>query len=195
MFKSKKFWKIVIFGALAVLLFVALPLVIPGTESTPAEFKEARNRGAEISQDIVSYYEQSAEKLKKISELDGSGRHLEGLRIVLDEMEANSEIRSKAQELAVELERMTRAASLLKSQTIRAKALEAVAVEINLVTQLITYNEYFNRLLETLRSKFAGEPRETSVDVLIFRMNDAADDINKLNERFGVLMDEFDGLF
>lgn len=193
MSKLKRFWKLAVFAVCAVLLLIILPLLISsGANSTPPEFKEARERGAKISKDIVSHYSQSADMLQKISELDSNGEYLGGLKVVLDQLEINAEARSKAQSLAAELEKMTRAASLISSQSLRAKALEAVSVEINLVTQLIAYNEYFNQLLEALRSKFTGEPEKTAVEDLISQMNFAASEINQLNEKFSAIMKEFD---
>jgi len=196
MSEYKRFWKIAVLLAAAAILIWGLPSVIgPKTVSVPQEFQDARILGAKISRDIVANYTQSAEALNKISELDKEEKYLEGLRAVLAQTEINSETRSKAQSLSVELEKMTRAASLINSQTVRAKALEAVSVEINLVTQLLAYNEYFNQLLEALRSKFTGEPRQATVSELISKMNQAADEINKLNEKFNSLMSEFDASF
>ena len=193
MYKLKRFWKLAVFAVCAALLLIILPLLISsGANSIPPEFNEARERGAKISKDIVSHYSQSAVMLREISELDSKGEYLEGLKIVLDQIEVNAEARSKAQSLATELEKMTRAASLISSQSLRAKALEAVSIEINLVTQLVAYNEYTNQLLDALRSKFISEPERTAVEDIISQMNSAASEINLLNEKFNAIMKEFD---
>lgn len=181
--------------AVGALLIAGLFLALSDVEPPPEDFISARSRGAAISKDIVSFYQRSLENLKTVSELDRSGRHYDGLKIVLQELSANSETRSKAQELAAELEKMTSVMPLIKSEAARAKAIEAVAAEVNLITHLITYNEYLYRLLETLRSKFSGETQLTAIEELIARMNEEARTINELDNRFNVLINEFDSYY
>jgi DNA repair ATPase RecN len=163
-----------------------------GAEQIPQDFISARSRGAAISQEIVASYQQSLESLKTISELDRDGRHYEGLRIVLQELNVNSETRSRAQELAAELEKMTSAVQLIKKEPARNKAVEAITAEVTLITHLITYNEYLYRLLETIRSKLSGEKHQETITELIDRLNSEAKTINELNEKFNALIAEFD---
>jgi hypothetical protein len=72
------------------------------------------------------------------------------------------------------------------------KALEAVSSETALISRLITYNDYLTQLLEVLRGKFLGKNSNDKIPELIQKLNNEAQAINDLNQKFNETMKEFD---
>ncbi|MBI4119805.1 MAG: hypothetical protein HY456_03100 [Parcubacteria group bacterium] len=180
-------------AALIVAAFFVLRFALRPT--VPETFLQARSRGAAISKEIVASHEHSLENLRLIAENDRKKEYFEGIKLVLQELNVNAEMRTKAQELAGVLETMAGIVPSLRPTDARQRAFEAVTAEVDLITHLISYNEDFNKLLEKLRLKLEGEFKKDEVRELIKQINGEAETINQLNERFNVLMNEFDSYY
>lgn len=162
------------------------------SRTVPMEFLEARGQASIIAQGIVDLSHQTAERLREVAGLDNEKKYTEALILVSEELERNREAREKAVRLAVELEVMIKELSSISPSSASQKALEALTSETALISRLITYNDYLNRLLEVLRGKFLDRGDGNNIAELLGRINDEAKAINDLNKKFNDAMREFD---
>lgn len=189
----RKFWWVPFLVAVGI-LYMGAQVVIPEQVAVPAEFLEARIKGADITVQITAASQHSLTVLENIAKLDREGNAAEALRLTIDEIKKNEEFRRKAMTLASRLEQMARLLPSIKPTQAQVLATEAVSAEVALVSRLVNYSEYLRRLFETLRLKFiTGDAgAERTVGELIQRINEEGKAINEFNNRSNRAMAEFD---
>lgn len=159
----------------------------------PQEFLKARQEASLISQVIVDLSSDSAKNIEDISNLDNNAQYIEALNIIVQEMEKNKEVREKAISLSSNLQTMARSASDIYPDSSASVALEAISVETTVISHLVNYNDYLNQLLEILRAKLLGRWNSNEeIKFLVDKVNEEAKIINELNQKFNLLMAEFD---
>ncbi len=164
----------------------------------PMEFREARGNGAVISERIVILSKESIANLAEISAEDEIGNYTAGLKLVLKEIERNEKARNEALQLSKELGKMTTNLIQIKPEEAAKVGLEATINELQIVQRLINYNAYVFQLLDVLQGRFTGGGSGPNIDEkvkeLISKMNEEAEAINELNEKYKTQMREFDKL-
>ncbi len=199
----RKHWlKIVIIlavAAAAIYVFVKIPGISESSRIfVPQEFTEARNKGAEIAERIVSLSKESIENLGAVSTEDEIGNYTVGLDLVLKEVQRNEKARKEALDLSQELGVMTTSLMHVQPEEAVKVGLEAIINESQIVQRLINYNAYIFQLLDVLQSRFtkggAAPDTDAKVKELINKMNEEAEAINELNNKYKNLMGEFDRL-
>jgi DNA repair ATPase RecN len=151
----------------------------------PREFLEAKGRGAAEAEEIVRLSRETSHQLAHINELDSQGNYVDALNLVVEELNRNRTMRERASALSRELTIMTNAVAQISGTEARSNALQAVNYAVALMAKLVTYNEYLNQLLETLRRKFEGIPTSSpTVGELIAKINEEVSGINALNTHF-----------
>lgn len=177
-----------ILGGLGYLLFSS------GESFVPENFITAREKSAAIATELVSDLNLSLQSLVKISEEDKNGRFSSALELVEQEIEKIEKVRTLASDLSGELINMTQAVQGIEPASARNLAFEAVSQEVLLISHLLNYNDFFGRLLSTLKMKFVDDGKYDSSDVQSFinTMNEEAKTINSINDSFNQKLRDFD---
>jgi len=152
----------------------------------------ARQEASVIASEIVSLSNESTNNLNEIAQLDKEKKYTEALLLVSRELERNRQAREKAIKLSVHLETMAKNLNQISPASASQLALQAISSETGLISRLITYNDYLTQLLEVLREKFLGKNIGNKIPELIAKINDEAQAINDLNQKFNEIMKEFD---
>ena len=108
----------------------------------------------------------------------------------------NRSNQEEAIKLATQLEKMARILPSIKPASARQHATAAVSSEVALVSRLVSYNDYLKQLFEVLRAKFNNRysyyEADGQVELLIVKINEEAQAINGLNNRFSAALAELD---
>ncbi len=183
---------LIVFLIIILLGYFVARFLFVDAKDVPEDFLQARQEASLIAQDIVNLSNQSADNLDEIAYLDGERKYSEALTLISQELERNRQAREKAINLSVQLEKMARNLSEISPPSASQTALEAVSSETALISRLIIYNDYLTQLLEVLRDKFLGKTDGDKTNELIAKINDEAQAINDLNNKFNKTMEEFD---
>lgn len=166
-------------------------------KTVPEEFNQARAAGVLIGQNIVRLSSRSLEGLEQISQLEQAGKYQEAISIVTKAIDNNRQAREEAFRLSRELEKMVVQLDKIEPLSARELATSAIGHEINLINQLINYNDFLLRLFSLLNQKFNGQLPQNpdgQVKELLTAINGQAEIINDLNKKFNDTMAEFDRL-
>ncbi len=183
---------LIVFIIIILVGYFVVRFLFVGAKDIPDDFLRARQEASLVAQDIVNLSNQSADNLDEIANLDSEHKYTEALTLISRELERNRQAREKAINLSVQLEKMARNLSQISPPSASQVALEAVSSETTLISRLIIYNDYLTQLLEVLREKFSGETDGDKISELIAKINDEAQAINDLNNKFNKIMEEFD---
>jgi hypothetical protein len=157
------------------------------------DFSGARLQGALIAQKIVDLSNESMTNLTRINELDRERNFTEALTMTTEVVKQSQEIRNLAVELSVEVEKMTKALTDIKSFEARQAALESISSRLALITRLISYSNHLSQLLDELRIRFATQTaRGSTVKNLVDQINAEVNAINNFNRQAGEAMERFD---
>lgn len=181
---------------LAILLYVAGYFLV-GRTFVPQNFTEARAVSAKTAVELMTILSTSQMNLGKISELHSQGNFPAALALVKSELENGKQSFSKAQQLAAELSDMSNFAEGITPIKSRNIAMEAMKSEVQLMGELIVYNQSFNALMNNLQLKFSGvikTDNSSEIQKQIELMNSTGKEINDLNELYNQKMAEFDRL-
>lgn len=163
----------------------------------PQEFYDARSRAGEVSTRIKGLTDASVVTLGQISSADQAGSYERGLTLVLEDVDRNSEIKGEAIKLSEELKIMALNLGAVKPDKAASAGLDAATAGLELVQHLINYNNYSQELLAViqtrLRSNGSPETRQ-KIEQIILKMNEEAETINSLNEKYQEKMRGFDEL-
>ena len=163
----------------------------------PQEFYDARGRAAEISSRIVQLTSASVQTLRLISTADEAGNYKRGLTLVTEEVDRNKEIKNQAVKLSEEVKTMALNLGTVKPEKAASAGLQAATTGLELAQRLVNYNNYAQELLAVLQTRFksSGSPETRQrIEQIILRMNQEAETINNLNERYQEETREFDRL-
>jgi len=160
----------------------------------PEGFERSRQNSVFIAKNIVDLTEESLNNLNAIAEADKEYKFKIALILVREELDRITDAKVKASELTQELTEMSLAAAAIKPTRAKDLAVDAITHELNLIAELLIYNDSLHALLQTLEYKFSGDIRYDSDDVqkLVTNINQRTREVNKLNELFKEKMAEFD---
>jgi len=194
--KTKIALGVAILVGLMVIVFI-IRNVASSTKYIPQEFVEAKARSAEIAQRITNLSSQSLSGLEQINNLDKSKDYSEAVILASNKLVQNRETREEAIKLASQMEKMAAGLPEIKPAKARQIATEAIGYEVALVSRLISYNDFFNQLFDTLIKKFKNEESDANskTQELINKINDEAQAINELNSKFNRAIAELDKVF
>lgn len=167
------------------------------TAYVPQEFYDARGRAAEISSRIVELTGASVQTLRLISAADEEGNYKRGLSLVTEEVGRNNEIKNQAVKLSEEVRTMALNLGAVKPEKAASAGFQAATTGLELAQRLVSYNNYAQELLAVLqtRLKSNGSPEtKQRIEQIILKMNQEAETINNLNERYQEQIREFDKL-
>ena len=180
---------------IAIYLFFYLLAANSNVKKVPDEFLKARQEASLIALDIISFSNQTANNISKISELDKEAKYEDALNLIAQEIDHNRQAREGAIKLSAQLEKMAKNISGIEPPEAAQIALQAVGSETALISRLISYNDYLIQLLEVLRQKFSEEKNINGRIVeLVGKINEESKTINDLDKNFNQLMAEFDKL-
>ena len=195
--KLESRYRILIITVIVIGGFVLLgKLMFFPSKYVPSEFTEARLKGAAIAQKILVFSNSALASLGKISEYDQNGETAEALILISRQLLENRANQEEAIKLATQLEKMARTLPSIKPASARQHATAAVSSEVALVSRLVSYNYYLKQLFEVLRAKFNNRysyyEADGQVELLIVKINEEAQAINGLNNRFSAALAELD---
>lgn len=159
----------------------------------PLEFQIAHQEAIVVADEIVSLSDISAKKIWEISQLADKGKYGDAINLTKAEIQKNQELREKALQLSADLEIMARASAKISSEAAAREAIEAVSVEMALISQLINYNGYLYEILDILKQRVLGiTANYNEINNLIEKANREANFINSTNEKFNEMMRKID---
>jgi hypothetical protein len=190
-FTKRRIWLVVILLALiAVGYFVRLSL---SQDIVPPEFREAREQGSVISQDIVNISNNISKDLERINQLDQEKKYEEALNINLNLIQDTiPELRSKATDLSKQLEKMAGALPKIDSEPARQDAIQSITNRMALISRLFSYSIYLGDLTNILRDHFREVPNAHSLSAVIAQINAEVTAINSFNRAASEAMNRFD---
>lgn len=188
--------RVAIIGVFLILVFGGYFLGVRRLYSStpPAEFIEARMRGAAISQNIVNLSNEISEDLEIVNRLDNEGKSREALSAVVLVLEKTNKLKKEAAELSGELEKMTAGLFKVKSREAQRAAMESITNRMALISRLLSYGDYITQLMEILRRRFINARTDQSVAQIVAQINAEITAINSFNRAAGQAMDRFDAI-
>ena len=190
-----RFFIVFAFLIIAAYLFFYLLAANSKIKKVPDEFLKARQEASLIALDIISFSNQTANNISRISELDKEAKYEDALNLIAQEIDHNRQAREGAIKLSAQLEKMAKNISGIEPPEAAQIALQAVGSETALISRLISYNDYLLQLLEVLRQKFSEEKNINGRIVeLVGKINEESKIINDLDKNFNQLMSKFDKL-
>lgn len=198
--KSANWWRKAVYVAILVVILLVGGWYWYGQSQTayvPQEFYDARGRAAEISSRIVELTGASVQTLRLISAADEEGNYKRGLSLVTEEVGRNNEIKNQAVKLSEEVKTMALNLGAVKPEKAASAGFQAATTGLELAQRLVSYNNYAQELLAVLqtRLKSNGSPEtKQRIEQIILKMNQEAETINNLNERYQEQIKEFDKL-
>jgi len=159
----------------------------------PADFTAARGQAAGVSQDIVNLTGDTASKIEQIGKIQSSGTADQILNLIDDARSTNKAAYDKAFDLSHDLQEMAGSLNDVR-QPRQQLGYEAVALELSLVSEFISYTSSLNNFMDII-SKAATNGNQYSqkaVDDAVKDINQKAVMINTLNQNFIDKMAAFD---
>ncbi|MDP2629434.1 MAG: hypothetical protein Q8P45_01890 [Candidatus Harrisonbacteria bacterium] len=187
---------ILVLSALIVLIpVVSLALIYLGDVEIPQKFANSRQIAVETATRLNGEINSSIESIEVIARYEREGNFQDALELANTELEKSGLREQLAASLAVQMEIMAQELVNIDSAKAREKALEAVSAQVAAVSRIIPYNKLFERLIELLQRKFAGENvPDNVISTTIENLNTDAQEINKLTEQFIKSINSFDAL-
>jgi ribonucleotide monophosphatase NagD (HAD superfamily) len=179
--------------AVALVIYLVFALSSASTRTVPSAFTDARMTASGHAEDIVGMLSQTTSRIHEAKQLIEQRRNAQALTIVSQETEKNAEVREKAIQLALELEKMAREIPNIRSSSAAQVALVATSKETALIGKLLAYTNELNDLLNELHIVvLSSRPNYASVNESIATINSAATEINALNDEYKKEMEVFD---
>jgi hypothetical protein len=163
--------------------------------SFPQEFVDARLDAAVVSTDIVELTQSTNTNIRTANTLEEKGLTDDALLLIAEARASNEEAYDTAFMLSAHLQRMTESLPLITPAGHRQLAYEAIAVELSLVSEFISYTQSLNTFLDSLTQAITTNTfadRE-AVKQSLASVNESTEKINALNNDFLSRMSQFDG--
>ena len=163
----------------------------------PQAFYESRDRAAKVSERITQLTSASVTTLGQISDADAKGDYRRGLQLVEQEIDRNEAIKKEAIKLSEELKIMATNLGAVKPKKAAETGLQAATTGLELTQRLINYNGLSQELYDVLQTRLKknGDPQTRQrIEAIILRMNEEAEAINGLNEKYREEMGQFEKL-
>ena len=183
---------IIAVGALLLFSYWGLDYFYAEERIVPQAFKEARDRSISLTADIVALVSTSSNQLEEVAREDEQSNTERALALIADTLLLNRNAQERATLLARDLEVMAQNLNGISPVHAQRVATAAMSAQVLLVSHLITYNDYSNQLLETLRSKLFGEG-VGNVKELALKINNEIEAVNALNAQFTQVTLQFEG--
>ena len=159
----------------------------------PQEFTQARSQGAAIAANIVTISSQSTADLAKVNELDKQGNYTDALAMTTQLVTQSQQLRDQAIALSNQVSQMTQALSLVNSFEARQAALQGIASQLAIITQLVNYSNDLDKLLLVLQNHFTNRAwQPNDVQGLVNQINLDVTAINNFNSQATQAMAQFD---
>ena len=157
-----------------------------GSGQLPEEFIGFYKKSADQSQQIVELTDYVNNKIKEINELDLDGKKQEALSLIENASQANEKAREEALQLSGYLEALVNIIPKITSDENKITALQAIAIELQLVEEFVNYNKSLSGFLDTLSLAVATNSTESrlAVETQLDLVNDKSKKINYLNSQY-----------
>lgn len=157
-------------------------------------FTDARKKAAIVSGDIVRLTNETNDKITQINVLDVKGNTEEALALIQSAKSSNSAAYVKAFELSQNLKSLTESLGDIRSSNNQRVAYEAIAIELSLVSEFISYTQALNVFLDNLSQLIVANTTQNQnmVRSSISSVNEKTFSINNLNRQFLDKMRVFD---
>lgn len=187
---------LIAFAAIVIIVFGSL-IYFQSRLSSPAlpqSFLEAREGAAKVSKQIVELTSATNEKVKVVNLSDLSGKPYQALTLIQEARQMNALAQSHAFDLARLLQKLAQSLGEIKSRKGQRLAYEAVAVELSLVSEFISYTQDLSKFLEALSSAIiTGENADRqAAERYLKEVNTRVVRINDINNEFLTKMGTFD---
>lgn len=159
----------------------------------PADFTAARQKAAAVSWDIVNLTRETGRKIELANRAENEGNFDRLSNLINEARSSNTIAYQKAFDLSRYIQNM--AESLGGAGSIRQQmGYEAVAIELSLVSEFISYTESLNEFLNNVgRSILEKNPaNQKAVTDSLNKVNGKVETINALNQNFTDKMAAFD---
>ncbi|MGC9603012.1 MAG: hypothetical protein ABSF47_00900 [Minisyncoccia bacterium] len=163
------------------------------TNAVPADFTAARQKAAAVSEDIVTLTGETGQKISQANLIQNGGNVNELLNLINGAKATNATAYQKAFDLSHTLQQMAESLNTVQ-QPRQQLGYEAVALELSLVSEFISYTGTLNDFLNNLSNAVIDQnpvSRKMAEDSLK-SVNQKADFINTLNKNFQDKMTAFD---
>jgi hypothetical protein len=182
--------------AIIVVLVIIYIVSIRGSGGVSDHFIEARKNAALVSEDIVRLASETNNKITQVNVLEIKGKTDEALALVQDARDSNKAAYGKAFELSQNLKTLAESLSEINSLREQQAAYEAIAIELSLVSEFISYTQVLNSFLDSVSLLISQDTTQNQnlVRSNMSIVNEKASIINTLNKQFLEKMKIFDGL-
>ncbi|MEK7076944.1 MAG: hypothetical protein AAB967_01795, partial [Patescibacteria group bacterium] len=164
----------------------------------PPEFLLARRDASSVSKEIVVLTDSVNKAIRTMNLLDVAEQRPKAVGIVNQAKTDIASASSRAFELSRHLERMTQSLASLPSASVQRLAYTAIATELSLVSEFLTYTEHLNAFLQSIERSFAARStlkEQEAIGKALGEVNESAKTINRLNDEFLAKMRVFDTSF
>lgn len=175
-------------------VFFVVPLLISPSVTLPERFVTARGAAAVISGEIVRLTSETNNAIHAVNTLDFSKEKEQALELIARARETNKEAYGKAFALSQELQKIAESLAEIQSVEGRRIAYEAVATELSLVSEFISYTQNLQSFLDSVAALVVSdtEANKTAVNQSLLAVNEKTRLINELNGQFNMKMEEFE---
>ncbi len=156
------------------------------TTEPPQGFVASRQNLSEISKDIANLNQEMSQEISTVQEAKKAGDTGKALQAIQSAKQTNAEAVTKAQSFSAGLAEMSKSLSGFTSTTSQTLAAQAVATEISLTNEFITYTKLLDNFLTLLSASITNDNPtiENNIKTSLAEINKKVDDINKLNQTF-----------
>ncbi|PIR87828.1 MAG: hypothetical protein COU10_02485 [Candidatus Harrisonbacteria bacterium CG10_big_fil_rev_8_21_14_0_10_45_28] len=167
---------------------------VNGEAVVPMQFFEARVKASDSAKNLAQLVDSSLLNLNKVKQWAEERKIAPALDLIQFELTNSKERQIAAITLSKSLEQMAHSTAGMSPDKAERLAVEAVSTGVNMVSQLINYNDLLNQLLVILQSKLNdGEDLGTEqISQIVNEMNSVAREINTLANKFNDLIESFD---
>ena len=158
-----------------------------------ADFTATRQKAASISENIVNLTTDTTKKIEAANKIQNAGNTDQLLALINEAKALNSTAYQKAFDLSNALQQMAESLNNVGSSR-QQIGYEAVALELSLVSEFISYTGSLNDFLDILtKSVITGNPANPkAISDALGTVNQKANFINSLNANFLEKMAAFD---
>lgn len=190
-----------IIGVIVIIVLVVLGILyvtsLWASRGVPERFIDARKNAALVSGDIVRLANDTNDKIAQVNVLEIKGKTSDALALIQDARGSNGAAYTKAFELSQNLKTLAESLSDIRSPGEQRIAYEAIAIELSLVSEFISYTQVLNTFLGNLTTLVLDNTiqNQNIVRADISAVNEKTSSINNLNKQFIEKMKTFDSSF
>jgi len=175
-------------------IFALIALLDNQSISVPQEYLNAKNEAAAASVKLSALVSESLKNLAQIEEFDRQKNTQAALDLIELENERKQQKLTASVELASSLEAMARISEVITPKEAGRLAVENISTGVTMVSRVVSYNNYLEQLFEALKYKLRTGKLAPGVSVkkLLKSINEEAQAINTLSDRFTTLEKQFD---